>query len=101
MRKCAGCHGKDGRGRTTFAATRPWADLTDGRWKHGGDRASIRRLIAEGDPASPMPAYRGRLSDAEIDAVTGYVLGLAAGTAGTVASPPPAAPSPPPGARTP
>lgn len=78
-RKCSGCHGKDGRGRTKFAEGRPYADLTDGRWKHGGDRASIRRLVADGDPASTMPPYRGRLTEAEIDAVVDEVLRIAAG----------------------
>lgn len=78
-RKCSGCHGKDGKGRTRFAEGRPYADLSDGRWKHGGDRASIRRLVADGDPTSTMPPYRGRLSEAEIDAVVDKVLRIAAG----------------------
>ena len=81
VRKCSACHGTDGRGRTRFAQGRPYADLTDGKWKHGGDRASIRKLIAEGDPASPMPPYDGRLSPQEIDAAADYVLRLAAAAA--------------------
>ena len=87
VRKCAACHGVDGRGKTRFAEGRPYADLTDGKWKHGGDRASIRRLIAEGDPASPMPPYEGRLSPGEIDEAADYVLKLA--TASSAPSPPP------------
>ncbi len=77
VKKCAGCHGVDGRGQTTFAAGRPFSDLTDGRWKHGGDPESIRKLIADGEPKSPMPAFAGRLSKEEIDAVVRYVLTLA------------------------
>lgn len=76
-RRCAACHGRDGRGDTRFARNRPFADLTDGRWKQGGDAASVRRSIAEGVPRSPMEGFRGKLSDAEMDAVTGHVLGLA------------------------
>ncbi len=83
-KKCAACHGEDGAGRTRFAEGRPFADLTDGRWKHGSDRASLRRLVADGDPASTMPPFAGRLSPEEIDAVVDHALKLAApGSAGT------------------
>ncbi len=78
VRKCAACHGRDGRGRTRYARNRPFADLTDGRWKQGGDPASIRRSIAEGVPKSPMEGFSGKLSPAEIDAVTQWVVRLAA-----------------------
>lgn len=78
VKKCAGCHGKDGKGRTKFARGRPFADLTDGKWKHGGDRPSIRKLVADGDPTSPMPPFHDRLSPQEIDAAVDYVLKLAA-----------------------
>ncbi len=75
-RKCSACHGRDGRGDTRFAIGRPYANLTDDAWKHGGDVASIRRLIADGNPKSPMPAFRDRLSPEEIDAVAAHVLKL-------------------------
>jgi cytochrome c oxidase cbb3-type subunit 3 len=88
-RRCAACHGMDGRGRTKFAQGRPFADLTDGRWKHGGDRASIRRLVADGDPESPMPPFQGRLTPQEIDLSVDYVLRIAVS-----AAPAPPAPSP-------
>jgi cytochrome c oxidase cbb3-type subunit 3 len=78
LRKCAACHGKDGRGKTKFASTRPYADLTDGVWRHGGDLNSIRRVVADGgDPKSPMPVFRGELSEEDIDAVAHYVERLA------------------------
>ena len=77
-KKCAACHGSDGSGRTRFAEGRPFADLTDGRWKHGSDRASLRRLVADGDPASTMPPFSGRLTPEEIDAVVDHALKLAA-----------------------
>lgn len=86
-RKCAGCHGPDGRARTKSAAGRPLADLTDGRWEHGPGRAAIRRLIRDGDPKSPMPPYEGRLTEAEIDAVVDHVLKLA-NAAGSLPAPP-------------
>jgi cytochrome c oxidase cbb3-type subunit 3 len=77
-KRCSACHGPDGAGRTRFAEGRPFADLTDGRWKHGPDRDSLRRLVADGDPASTMPPFAGRLTPAEIDAVVDHALTLAA-----------------------
>jgi mono/diheme cytochrome c family protein len=77
-KKCAACHGEGGAGRTRFAEGRPFADLTDGRWRHGSDRASLRRLVADGDPASTMPPFSGRLTPEEIDAVVDHALKLAA-----------------------
>jgi mono/diheme cytochrome c family protein len=76
-RKCGACHGADGAGRTRFAQGRPYADLTDGRWRHGPDRESVRRLVSDGDPASSMPPFAGRLTPAEIDAVVDHALQLA------------------------
>ncbi|MHB8796866.1 MAG: c-type cytochrome [Thermoanaerobaculia bacterium] len=76
-RRCAACHGPDGAGRTRFAEGRPWADLTDGKWKHAPDREVLRRLVAEGDPASTMPPFAGTLSPGEIDAIVDWTLSLA------------------------
>ena len=72
-RKCAGCHGPSGASTPSYRARFPYADLTDGRWRHAGDVESMRRLITEGDPKSPMPRFDGRLSPEEIDAVARYV----------------------------
>lgn len=83
VRKCAACHGREGRGDTRFARGRQYAVLTDDVWKHGRDLDSIRRLIADGDPTSQMPAYRGRLTPEEIDAVSSHVLKLWARAHGT------------------
>lgn len=80
-KKCSACHGSDGAGRTRFAEGRPFADLTDGKWRHGPGRAEVRRLVADGDPRSTMPPFSGRLTEAEIDAVVDYTLRLAAGEA--------------------
>lgn len=77
-KKCAACHGADGAGRTRFAEGRPFADLTDGRWRHGPGRDAVRRLVADGDPKSPMPPFAGRLTPEEIDAVVDYTLRLQA-----------------------
>ncbi len=73
VRKCAGCHGPTGASTPSYRARFPHADLTDGVWRHGSDLASVKRLIAEGDPKSPMPRFEGRLDPEEIDAVARYV----------------------------
>ena len=75
-RRCAACHGPDGAGRTRFAEGRPYADLTDGKWKHGPDREALRRLVADGDPASTMPPFARTLTPGEIDAVVDWALAL-------------------------
>jgi len=77
-KKCSACHGVDGAGRTRFAEGRPYADLTDGKWRHGRDREALRRLVAEGDPRSTMPPFEGTLTPAEIDAVVEHALRLGA-----------------------
>lgn len=76
-RKCAGCHGADGRASAAYRALHPFADLRDGRWRHGADLASISRVVATGDPRSPMPAFEGRLSPEEIAAVSRRVVAFA------------------------
>ena len=89
VRKCAGCHGKAGRGKAGYAARFPFADLTDGKYRHGTDRASVLKVVADGgEPSSPMPPYRERLSREELEAVVDHVLAIyAAASARPVARP--------------
>jgi cytochrome c553 len=74
---CWTCHGRDGRG------TPLGPDLTAAAWLNtDGSVDSVRALIRAGVPRpkkypAPMPAMGGaRLSAAEINAVTEYVLSL-------------------------
>ncbi|MBL8114874.1 MAG: c-type cytochrome [Acidobacteria bacterium] len=71
--KCASCHGATGRGDTKFSAGRPYSNLLDDSFRHGGSFEEMRTLVAKGDPKSPMPAFEGRLTAAEIDLVVRYV----------------------------
>jgi mono/diheme cytochrome c family protein len=80
-KKCSSCHGIDGRGKTRLAEGRPFADLTDGKWKHNGDRESIFKLVADGDPKSPMPPFRERLSPEELNLVVDHAVQLGSGGA--------------------
>jgi mono/diheme cytochrome c family protein len=47
-RLCARCHGVDGAGNTPRYMGNSWADLTDDRWRHGGDDASIETVVRDG-----------------------------------------------------
>jgi cytochrome c oxidase cbb3-type subunit III len=68
---CADCHGSEGSG-----AVGP--SLQDGRWHFGGSAGEVFESIAEGRP-NGMPAWGGRISDAQIWALVTYVRTLAAG----------------------
>ena len=72
--QCAVCHGVDGSGDRTQGAP----DLTDAIWLFGGDRETIRESLWNGR-AGVMPAWEGRLSEAEITALAVYVHALGGG----------------------
>jgi mono/diheme cytochrome c family protein len=76
-RRCAGCHGGDGRGDTKPGKKYKIANLSDPSWPLAWDRVKIRKVIAEGVPGQ-MPAWSDKLTAQEIDAVAGHLLGLSA-----------------------
>jgi len=61
---CAGCHGAQGRGGAALA-------LADPLYLAIAEDATIRRVISEGVPGTPMPAFAqsagGMLTDQQID----------------------------------
>jgi len=71
---CAACHGENGTGGREFGAP----NLTDGIWLYGGDPATIRTTI-EKARFGIMPAFAGRLSEADIAKVAVYVHSLGGG----------------------
>lgn len=76
-RRCAICHGADGRADVPMAASYPNMILADGQFGHGGSRDEIIRTISEGVPRTPMIGMRSQLSHREIEAVADHVLNLA------------------------
>lgn len=70
---CSACHGDDGTGDRSQGAP----DLTDAVWLYGSDPATITRIVHDG-PYGVMPAWSGRLSEADIRAVASYVHSLGA-----------------------
>ncbi len=71
---CASCHGDDGTGGRDFGAP----NLTDAIWLYGGDEATLTETISNAR-FGVMPAWTGRLSEADIRAVATYVHGLGGG----------------------
>jgi mono/diheme cytochrome c family protein len=68
---CADCHGDEGSGAMGPA-------LDDGRWHFGGSAGEVYESIGEGRPDG-MPAWGGRISQAEIWALVKYVRSLETG----------------------
>ncbi|CUH78469.1 Cytochrome c oxidase subunit III [Tritonibacter multivorans] len=66
---CASCHGEDAAGGLENGAP----NLTDDTWIYGGTRSDLEKTLKQGR-AGVMPAWAGRLSDAEIRQLTLYVL---------------------------
>jgi cytochrome c oxidase cbb3-type subunit 3 len=65
---CLDCHGAEGSG-----AMGP--SLQDSRWHFGGSNGEVFQSIYEGRPDG-MPAWGGRISDADIWRLVTYVRGL-------------------------
>jgi cytochrome c oxidase cbb3-type subunit 3 len=71
---CASCHGAEGRGDRAFGAP----NLSDAIWLYGGGRAGIHASIHDGR-GGVMPAWEGRLTEAQITALAVYVHALGGG----------------------
>lgn len=71
---CAACHGDAGTGGREQGAP----DLTDAIWLFGGDRAALIATIARARNGV-MPAWRTRLTEAEIRQLAHYVHSLGGG----------------------
>jgi mono/diheme cytochrome c family protein len=68
---CVDCHGMDGSG-----AIGP--SLADGRWRFGGSASEVFESIYQGRPDG-MPAWGGRISEADIWRLVEYVRSLEVG----------------------
>jgi cbb3-type cytochrome c oxidase subunit III len=69
--KCAICHGKDGRGLPNWRA-KGQPDFTNATWQKSKTDAQIGDSIRNGK-GKYMPAYKGKLSDDDINAVAARV----------------------------
>jgi cytochrome c oxidase cbb3-type subunit III len=71
---CSACHGAGGTGDVDIGAP----DLTDAIWLYAGDAKTITETITN-SRYGVMPAWRGRLTEAQIRQVTTYVHQLGGG----------------------
>ncbi len=94
--KCASCHGKDGKGNpkmaTVFKVDNALLDMTK---KATTDKSEAELVDVTKKGVGKMPAYEGKLTEAEIAASVSYMLSLAGGSssASAPAADKPAAPT--------
>ena len=73
-RRCASCHGKDGRADTFKGKLRSTRDLTDLKWQAEVSDERIFNSITNG--RGKMPSFGKKLAEAEVNALVAYVRGL-------------------------
>jgi mono/diheme cytochrome c family protein len=66
--KCQACHMADGNSQIM-----PNMSFADGVWKHGATLKAVQTTITNGDPGTPMVAFKEQLSPAEIAALAKFV----------------------------
>jgi mono/diheme cytochrome c family protein len=68
--KCAMCHGPDGAGQTTMGKNLKLRDLRSADVQKQTD-AQLVKMITDGK--GKMPAYKGKVTPADIDAVVAFI----------------------------
>lgn len=68
--KCAMCHGENGKGETTMGKSMKLRDLGSADVQKLSD-GDLQKIIADGK--GKMPAYKGKISDADIDALVKHI----------------------------
>ena len=78
VEKCLRCHGAGGKGDGPKAAalSKKAFDYTDKTKMAEVADAELKQALLDGNP--PMPAYRGSLSDKDVDEVIAYIRTFAA-----------------------
>jgi cytochrome c oxidase cbb3-type subunit 2/cytochrome c oxidase cbb3-type subunit I/II len=72
-KKCASCHGKDGKGDTTMGKRLGVRAFALARGKSDAD---LEKSLREGVPGTKMPAFQDKMSDAEAKDLVKLVRGL-------------------------
>ncbi|MHB8416555.1 MAG: c-type cytochrome [Myxococcales bacterium] len=78
-KKCAVCHGDDGKGDTRMGRRFRAPDFTSAKWRATAKDAELRKVIENGveeDGVHRMPAWKGKLSPDQIDALLQLIQGL-------------------------
>lgn len=70
-KKCAKCHGKDGRGKTFWGKHTHARDLTESGWQNDVTDERLFNSITNG--RGKMPAFKKSLNENQIDGLVNYV----------------------------
>ncbi len=68
--KCAMCHGADGTGQTVIGKADKIRDLTSSEVQSQHD-SELKNIIENGK--GKMPAYKGKLTDVQVEQVVAYI----------------------------
>jgi mono/diheme cytochrome c family protein len=75
--KCVACHGEDGRGDTEKGRKLKVPDFTSAKWSDEASDKEIHETIRDGTKDKKgnvrMPAYRTKLTAAQVEALREYV----------------------------
>lgn len=84
---CASCHGPDGRGDGFAVMKPPPRDFSARPWRFPVTRESIRAVILDGIPGTPMASSRAAIPPADLDPLVEHVFHLATSRPTTVYEP--------------
>jgi cytochrome c oxidase cbb3-type subunit III len=70
--KCSMCHGLDGKGYTAIHTP----DFTSAQWQARHTDQQLTHAIENGVKGTSMPAWRGKLTSAQIHDLVGYIRSL-------------------------
>ena len=73
-RRCASCHGKDGRAKTFKAKFNDARDLTNWQWQERVSDEQLYNSIMNG--RGKMPKFGKKLSESQVDSLVSYVRSL-------------------------
>lgn len=76
-KRCVFCHALDGSGSTKKGKKLKAPDFRSAKWQTHTSDDEIMDAIENGIPKKKMPAFKKKLSQAEIDALIPYLRGLA------------------------
>ena len=68
-KRCVFCHGLDGRGKTKKGRKFKAPDFTSEKWQRTTADEEIEDAIQNGVPKTKMPAFKTKLTQAEIDSM--------------------------------
>ena len=77
-RRCAACHGTDGKGKTKRGRKLKAEDFSKRRWQEETTDEEIIKVVTNGIQKKKMPAFRDKLSEKEIQALVPYLRDFAA-----------------------